>query len=83
MTASRSVLRMQRMIPDGQLPARTGCKIEGMTFARRLAAALMALVLAVFPLALERCRTACVTPVVETAPAAPAGARLPRRLTGR
>jgi hypothetical protein len=32
-----------------------------MTFARRLAAATMALVLALFPLALDRCRTACVT----------------------
>jgi hypothetical protein len=41
-----------------------------MTFARRLAAAAMALVLAVFPLALERCWTACVTPAVEAAPAA-------------
>ena len=32
-----------------------------MTFARRLAAATMAVVLALFPAALERCRTACVS----------------------
>ena len=31
-----------------------------MTFARRLSAATMALVLALFPVAMERCRTACV-----------------------
>jgi hypothetical protein len=42
-----------------------------MTLARRLSAATMALVLAVFPLALERCWAACATPVVETAHAAP------------
>lgn len=32
-----------------------------MTFARRLCAATMALVLMLFPVALERCRTACVS----------------------
>jgi hypothetical protein len=32
-----------------------------MTFARRLSAATMALVLALFPVALERCRAACVS----------------------
>jgi len=43
-----------------------------MAFARRLVAATMVFVLAVFPVALERCRTGCVTPpVVETASAAP------------
>jgi hypothetical protein len=53
------------------MPDERGCKIEAMTFARRLAAAATALVLSVFPLALERCWTACVTPV-EIAQAAPA-----------
>ena len=43
-----------------------------MLFARRLAAASLAVVLAVFPLALERCWTACATPAVETEAAAPA-----------
>jgi hypothetical protein len=43
-----------------------------MPFAQRLSAASMAFVLAVFPLALQRCWTACVTPVAETAQAAPA-----------
>jgi hypothetical protein len=42
-----------------------------MTFARRFCAATVALVLAVYPLAMERCRSACVTPVVQTAEAAP------------
>ena len=62
---------MQRMIPDRQLPADRGVGSVGMIFARRLCAAAMALVLAGFPLATERCRTACVTPAVESAPASP------------
>ena len=42
-----------------------------MPFTRRLVAATIALVLAVFPVALERCRTACVTSSVETAQTEP------------
>jgi hypothetical protein len=38
-----------------------------MAFARRLSAAITALMLALFPLAMERCRTACLTPAVHTA----------------
>jgi hypothetical protein len=44
-----------------------------MTLARRLSAATIALVLALFPVALERCRTACVTagtPTPQSAPSA-------------
>jgi hypothetical protein len=41
-----------------------------MTFARRLSAATMALLLALFPMAMERCRTACIGPAAATAPAA-------------
>ena len=41
-----------------------------MTFARRLSAATMALLLALFPVAMERCRTACVTTGSHTAPSA-------------
>src|SRR5437868_10251937 len=43
-----------------------------MTFARRLSAATMAVVLALFPVAMERCRTACVAAGGETTQAAPA-----------
>jgi hypothetical protein len=49
------------------------CKIGFMTLARRLSAATMALMLATFPVALERCRTACVTvgtPTPQSAPSA-------------
>jgi hypothetical protein len=42
-----------------------------MTFARRLAAATMALVLALFPLAMERCRTSCVAAAGQVTQAAP------------
>jgi hypothetical protein len=41
-----------------------------MTFARRLSAATMALLLALFPMAMERCRTACIAPAAAAAPAA-------------
>ena len=47
--------------------------IGPMTVARRLSAATMALVLALFPLAMERCRTACISgasPVTQVAPSA-------------
>jgi hypothetical protein len=42
-----------------------------MTLARRLSAATMALLLVLFPLAMERCRTACVTGVALPAQPAP------------
>jgi hypothetical protein len=43
-----------------------------MTFARRLSAVTMALVLALVPLAMERCRTACVTGAAVPTPSADA-----------
>jgi hypothetical protein len=43
-----------------------------MTFARRLSAATMAVLLALFPMAMERCRTACIAPAAAAAPAASA-----------
>ena len=42
-----------------------------MTFARRLSAATMALVLALFPVAMERCRTTCITGTALPVQAAP------------
>jgi hypothetical protein len=42
-----------------------------MTFARRLSAATMALVLALFPVAMERCRTSCVAAAGQMTQAAP------------
>ena len=44
-----------------------------MTFARRLSAATMAVLLALFPMAMERCRTACIAPAAAAAPAASSG----------
>jgi hypothetical protein len=42
-----------------------------MTFARRLSAATMAVLLALFPLAMERCRTSCVAAAGQIFHAAP------------
>lgn len=44
-----------------------------MTRARRLTAATVAVVLALFPIALERCRTTCVTAAKPLTQAAPSG----------